>query len=46
MIILRDMSLARKNVAPPAPANSHHTTTYSALGAGVPTSFDQRWPST
>ena len=41
VIILRDMSLARKNVAPPAPANPHHTTTYSALGAGVPTSFDQ-----
>jgi hypothetical protein len=41
VIILRDMQLARKNVAPPAPANSHHTTTYSALGAGSPTSFDQ-----
>jgi hypothetical protein len=41
VIILRDMFLARKNVAPPAPANTHHTTTYSALGAGVPTSFDQ-----
>jgi len=39
--ILRDMQLARKNVAPPAPANSHHTTTYSALGAGSTTSFDQ-----
>lgn len=41
VIILRNMTLARKNVAPPAPANSHHTTTYSCLGAGVPTSFDQ-----
>ena len=41
VIILRDMQLARKNVAPPAPANSHHTTTYSALGAGSSTSFDQ-----
>jgi hypothetical protein len=41
VIILRDMQLARKNVAPPAPANSHHTTTYSALGAGANTSFDQ-----
>jgi hypothetical protein len=41
VIILRDMQLARKNVAPPAPANSHHTTTYSALGAGSTTSFDQ-----
>ncbi len=39
--ILRNLTLARKNVAPPAPANPHHTTTYSALGAGVPTSFDQ-----
>jgi hypothetical protein len=39
--ILRGMTLARKNVAPPAPANSHHTTTYSALGAGGTTSFDQ-----
>jgi hypothetical protein len=42
VIILRDMFLARKNVAPPAPANTHHTTTYSALGASVPTSFDQQ----
>src|SRR3954451_16075404 len=41
VVILRDMQLARKNVAPPAPANSHHTTTYSALGAGASTSFDQ-----
>jgi hypothetical protein len=41
VIILRNMTLARKNVAPPAPANSHHTTTYSALGAGGTTSFDQ-----
>jgi hypothetical protein len=41
VIILRDLQLARKNVAPPAPANSHHTTTYSALGAGASTSFDQ-----
>jgi hypothetical protein len=41
VVILRGMTLQRKNVAPPAPANSHHTTTYSALGAGVPTSFDQ-----
>jgi hypothetical protein len=39
--ILRGMTLMRKNVAPPAPANSHHTTTYSALGAGASTSFDQ-----
>ena len=30
-----------RTTAPPAPANSHHTTTYSCLGAGVPTSFDQ-----
>jgi hypothetical protein len=41
VIILRGMTLMRKNVAPPAPANSHHTTTYSALGAGGPVSFDQ-----
>src|SRR3954447_4199798 len=41
VIILRGMNLMRKNVAPPAPANSHHTTTYSALGAGATTSFDQ-----
>jgi hypothetical protein len=41
VIIIKNMSLMRKNVAPPAPANSHHTTTYSCLGAGVPTSFDQ-----
>jgi hypothetical protein len=39
--ILRNLTLMRKNVAPPAPANSHHTTTYSALGAGASTSFDQ-----
>jgi hypothetical protein len=39
--ICRDLTLMRKNVAPPAPANSHHTTTYSCLGAGVSTSFDQ-----
>jgi hypothetical protein len=39
--ILRGLTLMRKNVAPPAPANSHHTTTYSCLGAGAPTSFDQ-----
>jgi hypothetical protein len=39
--ILRNLTMMRKNVAPPAPANSHHTTTYSCLGAGVPTSFDQ-----
>jgi hypothetical protein len=42
VIILRDMQMARKNVAPPAPANSHHTVTYSALGAGDSTSFDQK----
>jgi hypothetical protein len=41
VIILRDLQMARKNVAPPAPANSHHTVTYSALGAGASTSFDQ-----
>jgi len=41
VIILRDLQMARKNVAPPAPANSHHTVTYSALGAGANTSFDQ-----
>src|SRR3989442_6361934 len=40
VIILRDMQLARKNVAPPAPANSHHTTTYTALGARANTRFD------
>ena len=39
--ILRGLTLMRKNVAPPAPANSHHTTTYSALGAGASISFDQ-----
>src|SRR4051812_32030428 len=42
VVILRDMQMARKNVAPPAPANSHHTVTYSALGAGDSTSFDQK----
>ena len=41
VVILRGMTLMRKNVAPPAPANSHHTTTYSCLGAGSTTSFDQ-----
>jgi hypothetical protein len=41
VVIIKNMNLMRKNVAPPAPANSHHTTTYSCLGAGAPTSFDQ-----
>jgi hypothetical protein len=41
VIILRNLTMMRKNVAPPAPANSHHTTTYSCLGAGGPLSFDQ-----
>ena len=41
VVFIKNMNLMRKNVAPPAPANSHHTTTYSALGAGASTSFDQ-----